>query len=65
MDVAHITAVRSAPRSPNSSAFMISGNPRMLFRGVLSSWLIEARNSDFARLAKAALSRWLRSACCI
>jgi hypothetical protein len=35
---------------------MISAKPMIAFKGVRSSWLILARNSDFARLAASALS---------
>src|SRR2546427_3738277 len=42
---------RAAGTSPYSSSSMSSVNPRIALRGVRSSWLMFARNSDLARLA--------------
>ena len=44
----------SVPRGPNMPAAMISENPIIALSGVRSSWLILARNFDFAWLASSA-----------
>ncbi|MNT79813.1 hypothetical protein D3C72_2191920 [compost metagenome] len=44
------------PIGPNMPASRISEKPRMALSGVRSSWLILARNSDFALLAASARS---------
>jgi hypothetical protein len=45
------------PSGPNVSIIMISEKPRMAFSGVRNSWLMVARNEDFARLAASASRR--------
>ncbi len=45
------SAYRSSPRRPNGANRIRSENPTMAFNGVRSSWLMFARNSDFARFA--------------
>ena len=53
-DVAAVFVVFVAPSGPNMPDSMISEKPMMALSGVRSSWLMLARNSDFAWLASSA-----------
>ena len=60
-----LPVARGAERPEHARCCMISEKPRTALSGVRSSWLMLARNSDLARLARSAWSRAATSACSV